>query len=203
MKHKRGCCDDFCCVSDSVYAIKAGAIQPSQTVGGDTKMAGTGKYIRWDLDLGKADFTLSSDFHVALKSGTALTFVLWSGDTMMHLGLDGGGNKFFYEGGEWGKATILGPTTISPGTLHTLLVVRSGGRLTVSLDGSPVPGMANIPFSSAVTAVGWRPWRNSIEVKTLQTGSEMKDAKYVHKKANEAYALAWKTMAPYRFSSEY
>jgi hypothetical protein len=45
--------------------------------------------------------------------------------------------------------------------------VRSRGRLSVALDGAGLAGLADLDLSEAVSAVGWRPWRNEIEIVTL------------------------------------
>ena len=54
-------------------------------------------------------------------------------------------------------------------TIHAMgRLSRRSGKLSVYLDGTALPGMSAVPLADSVSAVGWRPWRNSIEVRRLQ-----------------------------------
>ena len=125
---------------------------------------GTKRYIKWNLDLGKEDFEIKSEFKVEKVSATAISFVLWSGNDMFDIGLDGVGKKLFYSGGSWGKATNLGPTNLKPNTFQTIVIRRTGNVLKITLDGNE---WDDLSLSGLIEAVGWRPWRNLISVKNL------------------------------------
>ena len=133
---------------------------------------GVNKFLKWTLDIGVDDFDISSSFKADLVEATALSFVLWVGDagSMMHVGLDGHGQHPFREGGAWGDAQTdsgLSVTPLKANTLHTLRLMRTAGVLAVFFDGLPVPGWQSLSFSDAVTAIGWRPWRNTVHVQSL------------------------------------
>ena len=133
---------------------------------------GVNKFLKWTLDIGMDDFDISSSFKADLVEATALSFVLWVGDagSMMHVGLDGHGQHPFREGGAWGDAQTdsgLSVTPLKANTLHTLRLMRTAGVLAVFFDGLPVPGWQSLSFSDAVTAIGWRPWRNTVHVQSL------------------------------------
>jgi hypothetical protein len=49
---------------------------------------------------------------------------------------------------------------------NMLVVTRTNGRISVSLDGKPT-ALADIAFRAEVTAIGWRPWRNTIKIDSL------------------------------------
>ena len=125
---------------------------------------GKEKYIKWSLDLGKENFGIKSEFKVGKIAATALSFVLWSGNDIWHIGLDGGGKQLFYAGGSWGRGSNLGPTNLKPNTFQTLVIRRTGNVLKVALDGEK---WDNLSLTGSIDAVGWRPWRNSIRVKNL------------------------------------
>ena len=129
---------------------------------------GTKKYIKWNLDLGKEDFEIRSEFKVEKISSTALSFVLWSGNDVFYIGLDGAGKKLFYSGGSWGKATILGPTNLKAnwptGPSQTIVIRRKGNVLKIALDENE---WDDLSLSGSIEAVGWRPWRNLISIKNL------------------------------------
>jgi len=122
-------------------------------------------YIKWQVDFGRSNFAVKSEFKASRVAGTALVFVLWSGNTMYNIGLDGRNRVLFYEGGNWGGATLLDATTLDPSRYQTISIRRSNNHLFVRFDGY---SWRPIPFTADVTAVGWRPWRNTIRVKTLQ-----------------------------------
>lgn len=125
---------------------------------------GLKNYIKWSLDLGKEDFEIKSEFEAGEIAATALSFVLWSGKDMFHIGLDGKGKTLFYSGGSWGQATILDPTNLKPNTFQTIVIRRTGNVLKVALDGIE---WDDLSLTGSIDAVGWSPWRNSIRVKNL------------------------------------
>ena len=129
---------------------------------------GKNKYIKWSRDIGIQDFEIRSEFQVDLVDETAITFVLWSGNTEFHLGLDGKGNTLFYESRREGSALdgpyLYGPTNLNPDKFQTIIIKRREGKLKVSVDGV---AWDDISFSSSIDAVGWRPWRNTIHIKDL------------------------------------
>ena len=126
---------------------------------------GKDNYVKWSLNLGNEDFVIKSRFKVNKVNATALTFVLWSGKEQFRIGLDGVGNKLFYEGGSWGKsATFVGKTNLKSNTFQNIVIRRTGNELTIVLDGKVWDAL---PINAPVDAVGWRPWRNTIGIKTL------------------------------------
>ena len=159
---------------DVRYGIKEGQLMPrcdiiGSCTGTDSKSdiyqcTGTKRYIKWNLDLGKEDFEIKSEFKVEKVSATALSFVLWSGNDMFDIGLDGVGKKLFYSGGSWGKSTNLGLTNLKPNTFQTIVIRRTGNVLKIALDENE---WDDLSLSGSIDAVGWRPWRNLISVKNL------------------------------------
>ena len=84
---------------------------------------------------------------------------------MKHFGLDGADKTLFYEGRSWGSAKSQGTTPVIADKFHKIKFVRQVGKLTTYLDGKQIGGVLNL--DDTVTAVGWRPWRNTINVKSL------------------------------------
>ena len=125
-------------------------------------------YIKWSRDIGTCDFEIKSEFKVDLVDKTAIGFVLWSGETKMLLGLDGDGNKLFYklQMGSLGSdgPHFLGPTNLNPDKFQTIVIIRREGKLKISVDGE---AWNDISFPRSIDAVGWRPWRNTINIKDL------------------------------------
>ena len=140
------------------------------TQSGVYKCSGTQKYIKWSLDLGKSDFEIKSEFKVDRVDSTAVTFVLWSGGTQFHIGLDGRGKRLFYEGGTWRGPHHVGATNLKRNRFQTIIIKRAGDQLNVALDGKE---WNPLPISASIDAVGWRPWRNTIHIKDL---SELSDS---------------------------
>jgi len=132
--------------------------------GSDYVCSGTGRYIKWNVDFGNSDFVVESEFKASSVAATALTFVLWSNSIMYHVGLDGAGNVHFYQGGQWGGAHLLGSTNLDPSRYQKIKLRRTGNSLLVTFDGHE---WGALPLSASITAVGWRPWRNSINIKNL------------------------------------
>ena len=127
------------------------------------KCGGKNKYIKWNLDLGNEDFEIKAEFKVEKLAATALSFVLWSGNDKFHIGLDGTGNKLWYEGG--GKRpTFFGNANLKPNIFQNIVIRRTGNALTIVLEGKLWDAL---PIHAPVDAVGWRPWRNTIGIKTL------------------------------------
>jgi len=132
--------------------------------GSDYVCSGTGRYIKWNVDFGNSDFVVESEFKASSVAATALTFVLWSNSIMYHVGLDGAGNTHFYQGGQWGGAHLLGSTNLDPSRYQKIKLRRTGNSLLVTFDGHE---WTALPLSASITAVGWRPWRNTINIKSL------------------------------------
>ena len=163
---------------DFRYGIKDGQLMPKCDAIGSCygtdynsdvyNCGGTEKFIKWSLGLGQEDFEIRSEFKVRKVAATALSFVLWSGNDVFYIGLDGGGKKLFYSGGSWGKATILGPTNLKAnwptGQSQTIVIRRTGNVLKIALDENE---WNDLPLSESIDAVGWSPWRNTIYVKNL------------------------------------
>ena len=84
------------------------------------------------------------------------------------MGLDGKGNTLFYESRREGSALdgpyFYGPTNLNPDKFQTIIIKRREGKLKVSVDGV---AWDDISFSSSIDAVGWRPWKNTIDIKYL------------------------------------
>lgn len=154
------------------YGIVDGKLQSDvQVIGSCTgtqsdvfECGGRNNYIKWSLDLGKEDFEIKSEFKVVKIAVTALSFVLWSGNDKFIIGLDGAGNKMWYEGGTWGSATTVGNTNLKSNIFQNIVIRRTGNALTIVLDGKVWDAL---PIHEPVDAVGWRPWRNTIGIKTL------------------------------------
>ena len=135
------------------------------TQSGTYECGGENNYIKWSLDLGKNDFEIKSKFKVEKVEGTALTFVLWSGNDQFRIGLDGRDNKMFYEGGSWGdSATAVGITNLKFNTFQNIVIRRTGNVLKIVFDGKEWKAR---PIHASIDAVGWRPWRNTIGIKNL------------------------------------
>lgn len=162
------------CVKENfVYGIKDGEPSSEVTIIGSCAGRESGSYlcegvdnfIKWNIDLGESDFRVQSDFKAAKVEGTALTFILWAGDTQYRIGLDGANNSLFYEGGAWGEqATLLGSTPLDPDNIQTLVITRTGNSLLVVFDGN---AWTELNINESIDAVGWRPWRNTIRVRNL------------------------------------
>ena len=133
---------------------------------GAYKCEGQQTYIKWNLNLGKSDFEITSVFKVDRVAATALTFVLWSENTQFHIGLDGIGNTLFYQGGTWEGPNPMGQTNLKPNEFQTIVIKRTGSQLKVALDGKD---WNVIPISAAIDAVGWRPWKNTIHISLVGT----------------------------------
>ena len=128
------------------------------------RCGGRNNYIKWNLNLGQEDFEIRSEFQTRRVGVTGLSFVLWSGNDMLNIGLDGNGNKLFYSGGSWGKATLLGPTNLKAEIIQTIVIRRIGNVLKIALNGIE---WNDLSLSESIDAVGWRPLRNTIYVKDL------------------------------------
>jgi len=154
------------------YGINDGQIDSSLEISescdgrdGDVYVCGgTGKFIKWPLALGTDDFDISSQFKANSVSATALSFVLWSGSTMYHIGLDGGSNRLFYEGGMWGGARFVGSTPLDTSQFQTIRLRRIENELIVTFADDEWDPLA---LSASIDAVGIRPWRNTVNVKNF------------------------------------
>jgi len=158
--------------STGSYGVMNGKLGPDVSVtsscsgkyGDEYVCGGKNKYIKWNVAFGSSDFVVESEFRADSVSGTALAFVLWSGNTMYYIGLDGGGNTHFYQGGAWGGAILTEPTNLDAWTTQHIQIKRINNLLYIKFDGkSWIP----LALTDDVTAVGWRPWRNTVRVKTL------------------------------------
>jgi len=154
------------------YGIVNGDLDSSVSVqgycsgrqGSEYVCSGTQRYVKWNVDFGNSDFVVESEFKASSVAATALTFVLWSNSIMYHVGLDGAGNVHFYQGGQWGGAHLLGSTNLDPSRYQKIELRRTGNSLLVTFDGHEWGALS---LSASITAVGWRPWRNSINIKNL------------------------------------
>ena len=167
-------------------AISAGVIQeaaaveaPAFTTSQDGLLSagGINKFAKWVVDLSVDDFDISSRFKVEQIAGTAVSFDLWSGVDQTRIGLDGAGNSLFREGDSWGEeATMdsgLDRTPLKENCIHTLRLVRTAGRLAVFFDEVPIPGWQNLRLENSITAIGWRPWRNKVDIQTLEAHTKL------------------------------
>ena len=137
---------------------------------------GKNKYVKWDIALATTDFEIESEFKVDKVDSTGLVFVLWSGNIRFHIGLDGEGNTLFYEGDVWGGSQSLGKTNLIPNKFQRILLTRRANSLKVDLDGEKWPDL-NFPVS--INAIGWRPWQNTIHIKSLViAASELNHGEY-------------------------
>ena len=141
-----------------------------QSANGFLSAGGVGKFAKWQVDLDTRDFDISSVFKADKVEATSLVFVLWAGQSPMHLGLD----PLFRESGAWAGPTLdsgLSQTPLNVNSLHTLRLVRTSGMLAVFFDGSPVPGWQSLSLGESITAVGWRPHRNTVHIQSLENNS--------------------------------
>jgi hypothetical protein len=143
--------------------------------------SGTSKYIIGsNAHFGTSDFTVKSAFKLSQLAGTAVTFVFRAGNTEMRLGLDGGGShQFFTEGGSFGGTQHRGATGLRTGEFFTIKLVRSNGFLKVYMDDeetSLTSGKEGLELKDDISDVGWRPWRNTIEIKSLTGGPSSLEA---------------------------
>ena len=136
----------------------------SGTQSGIYKCGGVHNTIKWILDLGTDDFEIKSEFKVDLVSATALSFVLWSGNAEFHFGLDGSGNRYFYNRWSSRRTTTLGKSNLKANTFQTLVIRRIGKHVQIALDEDK---WKHISLFEPIDAVGWRPWRNTISIKNL------------------------------------
>lgn len=156
-----------------VYGIENGVIASDVNIIGSCignnldlyECGGTNNYIKWSTKFGIEDFVIESEFKVSSIASTAVAFVFYEGNTLKFFGLDGGGKTLFYEGGSWGSAKQQGNTPVIVNKFHKIKFVRLTGRLTTYLDGKQIGGVLDL--GDDITAVGWRPWRNTINVKSL------------------------------------
>jgi len=153
------------------FGVNNGALSSSVSATGcqgktgqDYVCGGTSKWIKWNVNFGSSDFVIESTFRADVVSGTALTFSLWSGYTEYYIGLDGGGNTLFYQGNApWGLVS-LGATSLDPSRYQKIELRRLGNNLLITFDGKQ---WSPLPINFHITAIGWRPWRNTIHVKNL------------------------------------
>jgi len=136
---------------------------------------GRDKFLKWYVPFGAKEFEVFSSFEADQLNGTAMSFVLWAGGVMYHLLLDAGKKNFSFESSDpsWNDLTKKVPhipSTLVAGTLQTLSVVRVNGVIGVSLNGIPW-GVDDIPIKADITAVGWRPHRNTIKIESLYCSS--------------------------------
>merc|ERR1719498_612343 len=60
----------------------------------------------------------------------------------------------------------MGASTMQPGKLHLLNVKRTKSKVTVLLDGEST-GLHDLTLDGPVKAIGWRPWRNTMKIRSL------------------------------------
>ena len=129
------------------------------------------KEIKWNVDLENSDFRIESEFKVDQVSATMVSFVLWSGTIDFKLNLDGTGKKVLYvvdangsTGGSQGKQ-VLGKSNLDPNKFQIIVVTRTGNSLKIALDGKK---WKEVDIAAPIDAIGWRPWRNTIIIKSLK-----------------------------------
>ena len=135
------------------------------------KCKGENKFIKWNVDLESSDFRLESEFKVDKVAATMFSFVLWSGTTQFKFNLDGTRKKLLYmvdadgsKGGALGKQ-VLGKSNLDPNKFQTIVVTRTGNSLKISLDEKQ---WRAVDITAPIDAIGWRPWRNTIYIKSLK-----------------------------------
>ena len=133
------------------------------------KCEGMKNFVKWNVNLGDSDFKIESEFKVEQVAGTALSFVLWSGDTKGNFVLDGKGQNnvqaIIYENAFAKKKKPLGKTNLDPSKFQIIVVRRTGNSVKIALDGKEV---SDVDIASSIDAIGWRPWRNTIYIKSLK-----------------------------------
>ena len=159
-------------IADGVLQAAVAGCNGGSSSGGFYTCAGTGNFIKWQLPFAPAAsdaFAIEATFkHSAtFPSGSASVFVLWSGGTAYHLGFDGGGSRWFTEGGSWGGAQVHGSTTLQADTLTTMRIQKhADGNFEFIVDGSYVN--TGRSMNAELTAIGFRPHRATIHVKELR-----------------------------------
>ena len=138
------------------------------------EFGGEGKHLVWERGLGTSDFAIESRVRVARVDATALAFEFWSAGGVDHLGFDGAdGCKVFLGHGEcahWREQPKGSKCPFVPGSWQVARFVRSAGRLSVTIDGMPVPLFTNVPMDWNVLAFGWRPRRSAVDVEYMKLG---------------------------------
>ena len=111
-------------------------------------------------------------------NNTKLSFVIWVGSEMYHVGLDGESNEYFRQGGSWGASeTSIGTVSaLQSDQNHTLTLQRQQDSVSVSLDGAAI---MTLSLSGAVTAIGWRPHLNTIEISDLVAEHQLSTPKWL------------------------
>jgi len=67
----------------------------------------------------------------------------------------------------------LDKTLLQDNQIHTLRLVRTEGRLAVFFDSVPIPGWQSLKLENSITAVGWRPWRNTVHIQSLEADPKL------------------------------
>ena len=125
---------------------------------------GTDKWIKWAANFGDDDFTIESEFEVSEVAATGVCFVFYVGDIQQHFGLDCTNNQICYTDG-LGATTFHGTTSLTVDKFHRIKFIRQSGMLTTYLEDMQIGDVLDL--TEHVTAVGWRPWHNTIKVKSL------------------------------------
>jgi len=137
--------------------------------GGAYHIGGTGNFVRWTVpEPLTGDFQVRSEVLFEKLEATACGFVLWHKDGTVDVtdlvGFDGSSNSMFYEGDQWGSPSFGGPGP-APNVWHEVLLKRTDGKLTVSVNGVAV--FTDLSCDWTVLGVGWRPHRNTIQIRSL------------------------------------
>ena len=125
--------------------------------------SGIDNYIKWNIDL-PSHFKIQSEIRAASISGSDLAFVIWQGSEMLYIGMD----PHVHKGGQWGDNDRYRDSLLTPGTYHDIEVSRINGRLFASVDGEEfLSSVRSIRLNGEITAVGWMPSDNTIDVRDL------------------------------------
>jgi len=152
-----------------VYSGCKGVIKMEGSSCGDGKHDGVkftpGGYIK----------TVTINMVAGAAAATALTVNLYAGNTVHYLGLDGDGKSFFVEGGNWGGAAEVGLGKKADELLKTnvnyvsVVLALHGNKVTsAKLNGVEAWGTISKEVSGSITAVGIRPWRNSVWIPAVK-----------------------------------
>ena len=109
------------------------------------KCEGMNNFIKWDINLENLDFKIESEFNVD-QATTPVVFVLWSGN-----------RKFMTQ--------VSSQTNLDLNEFQTIVVKRAGNSLKIDLDGTQ---LKDTNLEASIDAVGWRPLRNTIYIKSLK-----------------------------------
>ncbi|GAB4236103.1 MAG: hypothetical protein Kow00121_63470 [Elainellaceae cyanobacterium] len=158
-----------------IAAFVAGGTKVDATeVGGEwlqgngyLEQVGTEKYLYAGKAIAAGDFSISATLNLSTLNGSAASFEI-DGD---RFGFDGGKNRFFTEGDDWGNPQFHGNARnlITPGQPFEFQVTRRGAQLSFAIDGTNI--VTRTLTGGRLNDIGFRPWRNIMQVFNFEIGN--------------------------------